>query len=222
MSTYLKVVQFGGGSRLFRLRRLSTILGEDSAGIFSQGRSSLPFFSVHACLDEYYLQAEHPGLNYNNRLVNLQELIPLRTGDVLQIKDYRIIVVVTNGLAEISSTSAILGTSVWPSGAQQTSFAEVYLAGRSRRLPLLRGNFYTVSTEDSASFHLDPEIYGSLKFSLSVNDTEFVVTPERGIINIGETLLTCPTVCRGETQLSLTPLKLPFALRPGLATAILI
>ena len=217
MSVYLKISQFAGQPRLFRLRKLSALLGENAAGVFTENLCSRPFFSLHANGMNYYVEGQHPDLRYNRQPLAVGGLQPLQTGDLLQIGDYCMTVVVTSSWAETLAGQTDLDLTAETAHDFSLAHAwraEVNLASLSRYWHLLPGCSYTVGSDSTAAIHLDPQIYGDFQMRLKVTATSLTVAPECGVIQLKKDPLINSVTLATRTELEITPTRLPFLLEP--------
>jgi hypothetical protein len=206
MSVFIKIERFAAQPRLYRIRSLSCIVGEDRQGVFTIDQPEQPFFEFFAIGDRYLIRAKTSGFSIDGQAWPVEEDRWLNRELFVKGCDYTFSFFVTSSEAEIvGSNPTVIEQLIGSDSRDRYPSATIALAGAFKSVVLFVGVLFSVGSSPQDTIIIDlPEVVPA-HFYLSYNGDSVEIRPGRGTVTVQGRKVTEPISFKLDFSVVLEP-----------------
>lgn len=206
MSVFIRVKRFAAQPRIFRIRSLSCLVGEDAQGIFTINEPERPFFEIYAVGERYLLRSAQAGFFTDDQ--------PWVEGDELWLEhellveghDYSFSFFTTRSESELAGNSvAVIEQLININHDEDMPTALISLAGASKSFKLLINIEFSIGSSPHDSIMIDMPGVAPCHFYIVNHGDSVVIRPGQGAITAQERKIITPESFRSNFSIVLEP-----------------
>lgn len=207
MSVFVKVERFAAKPRLYRIRSLSCVVGEDKQGVFTIDQPEQPFFEFFAVGDRYLIRAKSSGFTIEDQAWSEGEDYWLNGELFVKGHDYAFSFFVTSSEAEIAgSNPKVIEQLVGSDNRDRYPLATIALSGAFKSVGLFVGVLFSVGSSPADTIRIDlPEVVPG-HFYLFYNGDSVEVRPGQGEVTVQGDKVVGPVSLKLDFSIVLEPI----------------